>query len=129
VSTLLTQVFKPVLAQTPFNKKLFGNINPPPGVSKYSGTAGEGLFVFLNNLMKLIIVVAGLFALFNFIIAGYDYINAGGDSQKVSKAWEKIWQSLVGLLIAAGSFTLAAVFGKLIFGDWGAILTPKIYGP
>jgi len=123
VSTLFNQIFKPAFAQ------IFGKIEPPPGVKNYGGEPGEGLFIFLNNLMKLIIVAAGLFALLNFILAGFEFVSAGGDSEKISKAWAKIWQSLVGLLIAAGSFTLAAVFGKIIFGDFDAIINPNIYGP
>lgn len=107
----------------------FGNISPPPGVSQYGGTGGEGLIKFLNNILKLLIVVGGLIALFNFIIAGYQFMTAAGDTQKVNKAFEKIWLSLIGLIITAGSFTLAAVFGQLIFGSWDAILAPKIYEP
>ena len=119
----LIQVFKPVQAQ------FFGRVNPPGGVSRYGGTQGEGLIVLLNNIMKLLIVGAGIFALFNFIFAGYDFLSAGGDSDKVTNAWNKIWQSALGLMIAAGSFILAAIFGKIIFGEWHAILSPQIYGP
>jgi len=108
---------------------IFGQIKPPPGVDKYSGGQGAGLVKLLNNILRLLIVGAGLFALFNFIIAGYEFITAGGDAQKINQAWAKIWQSLLGLVVAAGSFTLAAVFGKLIFGRWDAILTPTIYAP
>ena len=108
---------------------IFGQIKPPPGVSQYSGSHGAGLVKFLNNILRLLIIGAGLFALFNFIIAGYEFITAGGDAQKINQAWAKIWQSLLGLVVAAGSFTLAAVFGKLIFGRWDAILTPTIYAP
>ena len=125
MSIFLNQLFKPKSAFA----QVFGDIKAPPGVDKYGGNPGEGLFILLNNLMKLIIVVAGLYALLNFILAGFEFISAGGNSEKVSKAWAKIWMSLVGLLVAAGSFTLAAVFGKIIFGSYDAILIPKIYGP
>jgi len=112
-----------------FINSFFGQIKPPPGVDKYSSTHGEGLIKLLNNVLRLAVVGAGLFALFNFIIAGYKFMTAGGEPQKISNAWAKIWQSLVGLLICAGSFTLAAVAGKLIFGHYDAILNPKIYAP
>jgi hypothetical protein len=92
-------------------------------------TGKSGLISFANNLLKLIIGVAGLFAFFNIIIAGYTFMSAGGDPKKVEQAWAKIWQSLLGLLFVAGSFVLAAIFGWLIFGDASAILVPKIYGP
>lgn len=119
----LTLVFKPALAQ------FFGNVAPPPGVDTYGGSRGEGLITFLNNFLRLLIVVAGIVALFNFIIAGYDFINAGGDTQKVTNAWNKIWQSALGLLFVAASFTLLGVFGRIIFGPGYNVLSPTIYGP
>jgi hydrogenase-4 membrane subunit HyfE len=106
--------------------KFIGPISPPPGSANYGV---EGIVPFLNNIIKLLITVAGIYVLFNLIIAGFQFINAGGDPKNVEKAWNKIWQSLIGLLIIAGSFVLAAIFGYLIFGDATAILSPKIYTP
>jgi hypothetical protein len=112
------------LAQNPF-----GNIQLPPGVDKYGSLTEGGLVNFLNNVLKFMVVIAGIYMLFNLILAGYQFMSAGGDSKAVGEAWAKIWQSLVGLLIVAGSFLLAALFGWLIFGDWNAILRPQIYTP
>jgi hypothetical protein len=54
---------------------------------------------------------------------------AGGDSKKMTQAWDRIWQSLVGLVIIVASFVIAALVGLLFFGDAGFILSPRIYGP
>lgn len=105
-----------------------GNINPPPGVNKYAAGI-SGIVPFLNNIIKFLIVIAGIYVLFNIILAGFQFINAGGDPKNVEKAWNKIWQSVLGLIIVAGSFVLAAIFGYLVFGDATAILNPKIYTP
>ena len=123
MSKYLTLIFKPVYAQ------IFGNINPPPGVDRYAGAGGAGLLTLLNNIMKLLIAGAGIFAVFNLITAGYEFISANGEVDKVTKAWNKIWQSALGLIIAGGSFALAAIFGRIIFGSYDAILNPSIYGP
>ena len=107
----------------------FGQIVPPePFASKYGGYE-TGLISFLNNILRLMIGVAGIYAFLNFIIAGYGFMSAGGDPKAVGRAWSKIWQSLLGLLIIVGSFVLAGIFGYLLFGDATAILKPKIYGP
>lgn len=108
---------------------IFGPIQQPPGVARYGGLAAGGLVNFLNAILRLLIIIAGLYALLNLIIAGYQFISAGGDPKQIESAWARIWQSLVGLLIVAGSFVLAAVFGQIIFGDPMAILQPKITGP
>jgi hypothetical protein len=108
---------------------LFGEVNPPPGVSEYSGGALAGLKDFINNIIKIIIVIAGIYALFNLTIAGYSFMSAGGDPKKIADAWAKIWQTLIGLAVAVGSFTLAAIFGKLIFGEWNALIQLRVFGP
>lgn len=100
-----------------------------PGL--YPGTSGQGLFIILNSLVKLVIVTAGLYAFWNFISAGYLFMSAGGDPKNIAKAWAKIWQSLIGLLVVAGSFVLAIIFGALIFGRANALLLiqPVLYTP
>ncbi len=75
------------------------------------------------------IVGAGIYALINLLLAGYAFMSAGDDSKKVAGAWAKIWQTMLGLAFAAGSFVLAGIFGKLIFGDYNALLQIKIFTP
>ena len=103
----------------------WASLNPGYG----SDTRGGGLIILFNNLLKTTIVIGGVWAFINLIIAGYGFIAAGGNPEKITLAWNKIWQSLVGLLIVAGSFALAAIFGFLVFNDATAILSPTIYGP
>ena len=107
---------------------LFGRIEPPEAIAKY-GDSTQGLFIFVNNILKILVAGAGIFVLFNVIIAGYGFLTAGGDSEKVSKALAKIWQSVIGLVVVAGAFLLAGVVGLIIFGDARALLVPKLYGP
>jgi hypothetical protein len=108
----------------------FGSIEPPEAIKKFSST-GEpgGMIILFNNLLRLLIVIGGIYALLNFILAGYSFMNASGDPKKIELAWAKIWQSIVGLLIITISFALAALLGQLLFGSPTAILQPKIYGP
>ncbi|MEK7543624.1 MAG: hypothetical protein AAB557_02055 [Patescibacteria group bacterium] len=93
------------------------------------GSVTQGLIPFFTNLIRLMFVGAGIYAFINFIIAGYQYMSAGGDTKALASAWARIWQSLLGLVIIVGSFALAALFGYLIFGNAGFILNPVIYGP
>ena len=104
---------------------VFGEIRPP----NFMDPDPVGLIFLFNSILRLLIVIAGIYALLNFILAGYSFIGASGDPKKIDAAWAKIWQSMIGLLIIVISFALAAVISKLLFGDAGAILNPKIYGP
>lgn len=109
---------------------IIGNIKNP--LESSYGTfnePGKGLILLFTNLLRLIFVVAGIFAFINIIIAGFQYMSAAGDSKALTAAWARIWQTLIGLVIIVVSFALAALFGYLIFGDPGYILRPSIYGP
>lgn len=111
---------------------IIGGITPPPVFQLpggYGSLAAGGLIKFFNNIVRLMVVIGGLYAFLNLIIAGYDFLSAGGDQKLFAKAWAKIWQSMIGLLIMLASFLLAAIFGQLLFGNPTAILNPKIYGP
>ena len=109
---------------------IFGPIEPPDAIKKFSPTGDpSGLITLFNNLLRLLIIGGGIYALINFIMAGYSFMNAGNDPKKIDLAWAKIWQSMVGLLIIAVSFVLAALIGKLLFGDAKALFEIKIYGP
>ncbi|OGM13137.1 hypothetical protein A2V80_03425 [Candidatus Woesebacteria bacterium RBG_16_39_8b] len=104
--------------------QIFGTVNAPPGVNRYSSPTN-----FISNIVKLLIVGAGIYALFNIVTAGYSFMSAGGDPKKIADAWSKIWLTLVGLLFAAGSIILAAIFGRIIFGDANALLQITIFEP
>lgn len=115
-----------------FAEDLFGTVtNPLPKYGGIEGTPGKagGLILLFSNILRLVFILAGIYAFLNLIIAGYQYISAGGDSKALSSAWARIWQSLLGLVIIVGSFALAALFGYIIFGDATYILNPQIYGP
>lgn len=108
--------------------ELFGQVAPPPGVSRFSGGSLEGVPVFLDIIVKTIVVGAGFYAFFNLLLAGYAFMSAGDDPKKIQGAWAHIYQTLIGLAFTAGSFVLAAIFGKLLFGDYSALLQFRIFG-
>jgi hypothetical protein len=106
---------------------IVGQITNPALPSAYQGIGTIGLF--LTNILRFIFVAAGIYAFFNLVMAGFKYMNAGGDPKVLSAAWAKIWQSLIGLTIIVGSFAVAVIIGQIIFGNPGFILDPQIYGP
>jgi hypothetical protein len=110
-----------LLAENPF-----GVISPPSGLEKYKDSPGTAIGTLIQYVIWILIVGAGVYALFNFIMAGYGFMSAGDDPKKVAAAWSKIWQTALGLALTAGAFVLAALFGQLIFGRWDFILKPTI---
>ena len=113
------------IAQNPF-----GKVDLPAQIGIKYGTIETGaLGVFLNLILKTLVVGAGVYALFNLVLAGYAFMSAGDDSKKVAGAWAKIYQTMMGLAFAAGAFVLAAIFGYIIFGRFDALLKPSIPTP
>jgi len=110
------------------NTNPFGTVDTPAALKKYSGSPDAAIGQILNVVLKTLVVGAAIYALINFILAGYAFLSAGGDSKKVADAWAKIYQTAIGLAFAAGAFVLAAIFGQLIFGDPTFLLQPRIPG-
>ncbi len=108
------------------NSDIIGPINPPAFAKRFSAGGAPAIGALLNTVLQLLIIGAGAYALINLVVAGYSFMSAGDDPKKVAGAWAKIWQTLLGLAVAAGAFVLAAIFGQLIFGEWDFILNPSI---
>jgi hypothetical protein len=108
--------------------KIFGPITSPTNVNYNLGDLTK-MSVLLNNILKLLIVIGGLYALVNIVLAGYQFIGAVNDPKKIEAAWAKIWQSVIGLLIIVASFALGALLSKILFGNATVIFNPKIIGP
>ncbi|MEA3354933.1 MAG: hypothetical protein U9Q63_00395 [Patescibacteria group bacterium] len=101
---------------------VFGTISPP------SGTVidqGESIITFLNKIISLLYTVGGLLVLVNIISAGYKYITAEGEANKLEQAGNTILYSTYGLALIAASFIVAAIIGKLFFDDTTALIQPK----
>lgn len=106
----------------------FGEIDAPVGVIEY-GRDVSNFGTFIANIIRLLIVAAGIFAVFNFVLAGYGFLSAGGDPKRVADAWTKIWQSILGLLFVAGAFVIGMIVSQILFGDPREIFRIRIYGP
>ena len=90
---------------------------------------GGGLIMLLNNVLRIFFVVAGIYTFIKIMLAGFKFITAGANPEKMSEAQNSIWQSLIGLIIVLSSIAVAALIGQVMFGNWQAILNPRIYGP
>jgi len=111
---------------------VIGKITTPDPLSSYgnlSNSPGGGLVGFASNLIKLIMVLAGIWSFLNIIFAGFNYITQSTNPEAIANANKQIYMSLLGLVIIVCSFALAGIFGWLLFGNASAILVPRIYGP
>src|SRR3989344_1526104 len=103
----------------------FGTVSPPFGLSGLGGGGITGIPIIITILLRTLIVIAGIYSVFNFILAGYAYISAGGAPKKIQDATAKIWQTILGLIVVAGAFVIAGVIGSILFNNPRALLQFK----
>lgn len=101
-----------------------GTIRPPPTLM---GGDLSAIGPFISRLIGLALILGGLFILVNLITAGYLYVQGG--QQNLTKAWDKIWQSLLGMIIMAMAVLITGIISWFIFEDPAFLLNPTIPSP
>ncbi|KKS93148.1 MAG: hypothetical protein UW68_C0021G0021 [Candidatus Collierbacteria bacterium GW2011_GWB1_44_6] len=101
---------------------IVGTIDVPAGVP----AAVSGTTDIISAVVRFLVVIAGIFALWQFLSGGLQFITSGGDKGKLTEAQNKIQMSIVGLVIIAASFIIIAIVSQVLFGDFKAILAPKL---
>jgi len=94
-----------------------GTIGKGEGLGPWTNPTEPG--VILANILSMAIGVmtlgAGIWFLFQVIIAGYNYLSAGGDRERFVAAGRKLTNSMIGLAIVIAAYALMALIGT-IFG-------------
>ena len=105
-----------------FASDFVGNINLPAGIPIQVPQVGS----FISTIVRFIIIVAGLFTLWQFLSGGLGMITGGSDKGKVAEAQNKITMAITGLAIIAASFLIIGIVSQLLFGSFTAILIPQL---
>lgn len=111
----------------PQSTSVFGTVAPPAALAQY-GQSG-GLIVFLNSAMTLAIVVGGLWALVNMVMAGMQYIAAKGDPKQMSQVIQTFTGSFIGIAIMVLAPMVMGIIGLVFFKDATYFISPKIVSP
>lgn len=112
------------------DNNVFGTIEAPDVVEQSYGIlgAGAGFTGLISNLVVLITVIGGVWALFNILIAAFTVITSPGESKSLADMSDKITRTFIGLLVMIAAPLIAALIGLFFFGDATAILQPTIVG-
>jgi hypothetical protein len=81
-----------------------------------SGQLFVNYFIYIWNVLML---VGGLVVLLFFVQAAIEWITAGGDSGKITKARDRMLQSTIGLVILVFSFVIVSFISALLFDGTG----------
>lgn len=114
-----------VLAQTGITNPVTGNLGSNPE----EASTGQTFLGYLINIWQSIIFIGGLLLILYFIWGAIEWISAGGDSAKVTKARDRMVQSTVGMIVLVGSFAIIGLISALFFGGNFDLLNPVIPTP
>lgn len=102
-------------------EKDLGTIGKGPGfgpwIAPLSGENADPTILLsriISNALGAMTIGAGLYFLFQVIIAGYNYMNAAGDKTRIENAGRKLTNSLIGLAIVVAAYGLLALIGSFL---------------
>lgn len=75
---------------------------------------GERLNTVLSGVIGFLTAIAGLWLIFQLIVAGYGWINAGGDKTRLEAARLKIYHSIIGLIVVVVAWVIIGLIGRLL---------------
>lgn len=102
MNRLLAKVTNPFLEGT-------GLDSPAPGEAK-------SLFSrVLSGIIEILLFIAFIYFLINFILAGIGWIASQGDENRVKASRDRVMNSIIGLTIAFSIFVVLKVVGQ-VFG-------------
>ena len=83
-----------------------------------SNTSSSTLSTIISNLVSVFLGLLGVIFLVLAIVAGYNWMTAGGDEDKVAKAKKTLSRAVIGLIIIVASYAITYfVFTALDLGQ------------
>lgn len=99
-----------------------GTLSVPSGVPSEITKSGG----FISGIIRFLMVLGGLFTLWQLLSGGLAYITSNGEKGKIAEAQQKITTSILGLVVMTASFIIIAIVSQVLFGNYLYILNPKI---
>jgi len=85
-----------------------------------AGRSSPSLVIIVANIIKVFISLLGVIFLVLLVLAGYKWMMAGGNEDKVKEALSQIKTAIIGLAIILAAYAIATfVFNQLIFSVTG----------
>jgi len=90
----------------------------PLGFEGVKDITKEGAFKLFNDTISIIIglltIIAGIWFLFQVIIAGFQWLSSSGDKASIENARNKLTHSVIGLVIVVMAFAIISIIGNLL---------------
>ena len=100
-------------------KDLFGGISPPDAMNLGGADPSQGLGNFIGFGIRMFILIAGMFLILYLLWGAFDWINSGGEKERLTKAQNKITNALIGIVLI---FVVLTAFNLLAGNILGIIV-------
>lgn len=104
--------------------QIFTQVTPPANLP-ISTNPTQDIVMFLNLILKVVFVIAGIWSLWNFISAGFKMISSGGDAKVLGTVQNQFIWTIIGIAVMISSVIVAGIIGIVAFGKWDAIINPN----
>jgi hypothetical protein len=105
-----------------------GKIDATPGIGKWGKLSDPtgGPTKFINFVLQILVIAAGVALLFNIVMAGVTVVTGAAKPGQLAEAGTRILVSAAGLLIIVLAYVIVGFISKQLFGDSDFILDPKL---
>ncbi len=73
------------------------------GYAPYSKTT---FAVMAGTIIQAFLSLLGIIFIILILYAGYNWMTAGGDEEKIRKAKDTLWRAIIGLIITVGAYAI-----------------------
>jgi len=87
----------------PWTQKIIGGAEPSTIMTN-----------IISNAIGAMTIGAGIWFLFQAIIAGYNYLSAGGDKTKIEASGRRLTNSLIGIAVVVAAYGILALLGTFL---------------
>jgi hypothetical protein len=113
-SILNKLITKPIQAS---NGRLFNPVIGRLGDDPDAASTGNLFLTYAIHLWRIAINIGALIVLAFYIVAAYEWLTSGSDTQGVEKARKRFVNATIGLILLVGSFAIIAFISNLLFGE------------
>lgn len=88
------------------------------GMTEVQGVFGAPVDIrtSISNIINMVLGFLGVIFLILIIIAGFNYMTAGGNDEKVKKAITQISQAVIGLIVVLSAWGLTLLIMRMVVG-------------
>lgn len=91
------------------------------GLGPFGENPGDGLTgiaKIVSSVIGLMTIAAGIWFLLQFIVGGFNMINAGGDKAKLQSSRDRLTNSFIGLIVVVAGWSILALAGTFLGVDF-----------